>query len=214
MHMFVCVLISQPPSLPPSSCWRGGRQGSERPVSSQNPLLISFVCSSVRERSVQDPAMQGVDLCPSPPNPTPPLSVAPAIHMQATHQPVYSLLSSVHAWPGCCVTSQVQVLGHAGPSRATAGHNGSDPAGSRDQGGVTNVWLLVFWQGSGRNGQTVFRGWAGGHTLGSASPVMFSPVIESAVKPGNVCLSGAPARLRYLKHMKYAQGHRAEINAA
>lgn len=36
-YMCVCVLISQPPTLPPSSCWRGGRQGSERPVSSRTP---------------------------------------------------------------------------------------------------------------------------------------------------------------------------------
>ncbi|KAI4817712.1 hypothetical protein KUCAC02_011092, partial [Chaenocephalus aceratus] len=36
-------------------------QGSERSVPRvlPNPLLISFVCSSVRERSVRDPGMQG-----------------------------------------------------------------------------------------------------------------------------------------------------------
>lgn len=124
VHAYVCVLISQPPTLPPSSRWRGGRQGSERPAPRviPNPLVISFVCSSVRERSVQDPVMQGVDLYPSPPNPTPPLSVAPAIHMQATHHP--SILSFHLSTPGQAVVSRLKFKsldrpGRPGPRQAT-----------------------------------------------------------------------------------------------
>lgn len=114
----VCVLISQPPTLsvlPPGGGAGGRGPSAQRPVSSRDPLLISFVCSSVRERSARDPGMRGVDLYPSPPNPTPPLSIAQAIHMQATHHP--PILSFHLSTPGQAVVSRLKFKSLDRPGR-------------------------------------------------------------------------------------------------
>ena len=124
VHLPVRVCVNFPAPHSPSFLLVGRRQGSERPAPRVilNPLLISFVCSSVRQRSVRDPGMRGVDLYPSPPNPTPPLSVAAAIHMQATRHP--PILSFHPSTPGQAVVSRLKFKswdrpGHPGPRQAT-----------------------------------------------------------------------------------------------
>lgn len=160
----VYVLISQPPRPPPPP---DGRQRSERPaphvIPGQPPhLLCLLVNSSVREQSARDPWLRGVDLYPSPPNPAPPLPIAPAIHMQATHHP--PILSSHLSTPGQAVVSRLKFKssdrpGRAGPRQATTDQTWQ--AAGTGVGGGTSVWLLIFQQGSDRSGQTAFWGWAG-----------------------------------------------------
>lgn len=158
----MCVNFPAPYS--PSFLLVGGQQGSERPAPRviPDPLLISFVCSSVRERSLRGPGMRGVDLYPSPPNPTPPLSVAPVIHMQATRHP--PILSFHLSTPGQAVVSRLKFkswdrTGRPGPRQATTDQTWQ--AAVIGGGRRTSVWLLIFYQGSERNGWVVFWGWAG-----------------------------------------------------
>lgn len=136
-------------------------------------------------RGTWDPvAGEGVDLCPSPPNPypfssPPPFAIAQPMYMQAALSPLpFSLLFIGPAGLLCHVSSSSPWTGR-GPFRATAGHHRPDPGwqqgaggvgGGRRRGGVTSVWLLFSWRGSGSNGQMVFFwGWARGQTSGSAS---------------------------------------------
>ncbi|KAK5604993.1 hypothetical protein CRENBAI_004717 [Crenichthys baileyi] len=56
-------------------------------------------------------------------NLTLPLSVAPSDSYASDPIPAYYSLSSVHAWPCCCVKSQVQVPGRDKPCRVTPHHS-------------------------------------------------------------------------------------------
>ncbi|KAM7384732.1 hypothetical protein PAMA_011877 [Pampus argenteus] len=55
---------SSPAPFAPCFLSGGGGAGVRAPRVILSPLLISFVFSSVRERSVRDPEMLGVDLYP------------------------------------------------------------------------------------------------------------------------------------------------------
>lgn len=172
VHLPVRVCVNFPAPHSPSFLLVGRRQGSERPAPRVilNPLLISFVCSSVRQRSVRDPGMRGVDLYPSPPNPTPPLSVAVAIHMQATRHP--PILSFHPSTPGQAVVSRLKFKswdrpGHPGPRQATTDQTWQ-AAGT---GGGRGHQCLAAHFLSGVRGRwsdgVMGMGW--GHTQGSAS---------------------------------------------
>lgn len=112
------------------------------------------------------------------PNLTPPLCIAPNDSYASDPIPAYYALSSVRAWPRCCVKSQVQVpgrVGHTGPRRATPGHAGSrrtstdqiwQAVGINGGGGEELCLLLISYWGSVRGGWPVVWGWAGVRSRG------------------------------------------------
>lgn len=149
--VFVCVHFPVPysPLLPP-----GGRGPSaQRPVSSRTPSSSPLSARQLGSGLCGTPGCRGLTFTP---NPSP--LRCPGDSYASDPSAAYSFLSSVHAWPGCCVTSQVQVPGQARPSRARPGHCRPDWPGG---GWGANVWLLIFHRGSGRDGGLVFWWWAG-----------------------------------------------------
>lgn len=89
-------------------------------------------------------------------NLTPPLSAGPHDSYASDPIPAYYSLSSVHGWPCCCVKSQVQVPGRAGPCRVTPHHNRPDLAGSEDWVGRGEclvahflLWVSERWLAGG-----------------------------------------------------------------
>lgn len=111
-------------------------------------LLVPFVCSSVREQSMRDSGMQGVNLWPLTPTSTPvPLPPYDPYASDPRHPLI--LLSSVCAWPGCCVKSQVQVPGRLRPCgvrRTTTDQIWlAESTRGREGGGTTCVWLFWFF---------------------------------------------------------------------
>lgn len=150
--------------LPPGG---GGQQGFEHPMSSRAPSSsplsarqLGAVCAG--------PAYAGGWPLPLTSWPHPSSLCSPSDSYASDPSLAYSSLSSVYAWPGCCVTSQVQVLGQPRPSRARQGHSRLDQEGSRDQGrekGREGNQCLVAHFLSEMVSQCLGMGW--GHTLGS-----------------------------------------------
>lgn len=144
------------------------------------PPLISFVCSSVREQSARDPGLQGVDLYPSPPNPAPPLPIAPTIHMQATHHP--PILSSHLSTPGQAVVSRLKFKSSDRPGRE--GPRQTRPGRRRGPGeGGGAVFGCSFFS----RGQIEMVRRRFGDGLGSHAGVSSTPLVtESGSTSGNV----------------------------
>lgn len=119
-------------------------------------LLVPFVCSSVRERSVRDSGMQGVNLWPLTSAFPPSSSFAPYDPYASDPRHPLILLSSVRAWPGCCVKSQVQVPGRPGPRgvrRTTTDQIWQAGRTRRREGGGDDLrWVVLFFFSSSFGG--------------------------------------------------------------
>lgn len=147
----MCVCANFPAPYSPSFLLVEGRAAGVRAPSapchprtpSSSPLSARQLGSGLRGT----PGCGGLTftLYPSPPNPTPPLSVAPAIHMQATHHP--PILSFHLSTPGQAVVSRLKFKsldrpGRPGPRQATTDQTWQ--AAGTGGGRVTSVWLLIF----------------------------------------------------------------------
>lgn len=97
------------------------------------------------------------------PNLTPPLCITPNDSYASDPIPAYYALSSVRAWPRCCVKSQVQVPGRVGHAGSCCASTDQIWQAARIEGGGGEdlCLLLIFYWGSVRGGWPVVWGWAG-----------------------------------------------------
>lgn len=141
------MFISQPPTPPPPG-WQGSK--GPAPCVILNPLLISFVCSSVRERSTRDLGMRGLTFALNPVTSALPSPMPGTIHMQATHhQPILLFQLST---PGQAVVSSLKFKswdepGHPGPGQTTTDQIWQAVRVWGEGGRGTSVCLLIFYEG-------------------------------------------------------------------
>lgn len=188
---FVCSSVRERAVFPTRGTWRGWRPSTFTPV---------------------------------PPHPPPPsLSVVVAIHMQVTCQPppppilLFYLSTPGQAAvsrlkfksrgqsgavqgppsPGPPPPSQARGQARPGPQQTKPGsQSGLRRTGGGPGGG--SVWMLIFYQGSVRDGGLRFRGWAGVTLQGqlhSGKRVCRRRRFNHLINPGNVMSSRTDSRV-------------------